>query len=326
VEERTVSGAYIVIATGGRPMRPAVSGADLGLTSDDFFELGKRPSGVAIVGSGYIAAEFASIFAALGSHTTLVIRHALMLRQFEPMLGEGLMQIMRDDGVEFVTQAEAKSVERDADGLLQITALDGRTAGPFDCVIWAIGREPASDGLGLDAVGVTLDAMGHIVTDEYQQTSVADVFAIGDVTGRAQLTPVSIAAGRRLSDRVFGGQVGRKLDYDNIPSVVFSHPPIGAVGLTELEARVKFGDAVKCYSSAFVPMYHSMTTRKPRAQMKLVTVGPDQRVVGIHVLGEGADEMLQGFAVALRVGATKRDFDDTVAIHPTSSEELVTLR
>jgi glutathione reductase (NADPH) len=163
-------------------------------------------------------------------------------------------------------------------------------------------------------------------TDALQQTRVPGLYAIGDVTGRAALTPVAIAAGRRLSDRLFDAQRERKLDYDNIPTVIFSHPPIGTVGLSEAEARVRHGDAVRVYTSGFVPMYHSMTTRKPRTEMKLVTVGPEQRIVGLHVIGDGADEMLQGFAVAIRMGATKRDFDDTVAIHPTSAEELVTMR
>jgi glutathione reductase (NADPH) len=183
------------------------------------------------------------------------------------------------------------------------------------------------EGLGLERAGVDLDAYGFIVTDQYQVTSSAGVYAVGDVTGRAQLTPVAIAAGRRLSDRLFGGQPERYLDYENIPTVVFGHPPIGTVGLTEEEARLKYGDAgVTVFRSGFVPMYHALTTRKPRTEMKLVTAGAEKRVVGVHVIGPGADEMMQGFAVAVRMGATKRDFDDTVAIHPTSAEELVTMR
>jgi glutathione reductase (NADPH) len=194
-------------------------------------------------------------------------------------------------------------------------------------VIWAIGRVPAVEDLGLDRAGVALDAYGFIVTDKYQATSAEGIYAVGDVTGRAQLTPVAIAAGRRLSDRLFGGQPDRYLDYNNIPTVVFGHPPIGTVGLTEEAARAQYGDeAVTVFRSGFVPMYHALTTRKPRTDMKLVTVGPDKRVVGVHVIGPGADEMIQGFAVAVRMGATKRDFDDTVAIHPTSAEEFVTMR
>jgi glutathione reductase (NADPH) len=189
-----------------------------------------------------------------------------------------------------------------------------------------IGRTPAVEDIGLEAAGVELDAYGYIMTDAYQATSIPHIYAIGDVTGRAQLTPVAIAAGRRLSDRVFGGQEGSRLDYENIPTVIFSHPPIGTVGLTEAAARAKYGSDVHVYTSGFVPMYHALTPRKVRAEMKLVTVGAERKIVGLHVIGAGADEMLQGFAVAVKMGATKKDFDDTVAIHPTSAEELVTMR
>jgi glutathione reductase (NADPH) len=178
----------------------------------------------------------------------------------------------------------------------------------------------------MEASGAQLDADGHVRVDEFQQTSEPGLYAIGDVTGVAPLTPVAIAAGRRLSDRLFGGMKDRRLDYSNIPTVIFSHPPIGTVGLTEAAARAQYGDAVKVYQTGFVPMYHALTTRKPRAQMKLVTVGPEERIVGLHVIGAGADEMLQGFAVAVKMCARKSDFDDTVAIHPTVAEELVTMR
>jgi glutathione reductase (NADPH) len=330
VDDRTLTAGSVVLATGGAPTVPQLPGATLGITSDGFFELSARPNSVAIVGAGYIAAELGGIFSALGAHTTIVMRHERILRHFDAMLGDGLMQVMRDEGVEIVTDAVPKSLARNANGLLELSSEDGRVLGPFEALIWAVGRLPSTSELGLDALGVTLDACGHVLIDEFQRTNVEHLFAVGDVTQHAGLTPVAIAAGRRLSDRLFGGQKDRKLDYQNIPSVVFSHPPIGTVGLSEASARAlygeRYGDSVKVYSASFVPMYHGLTTRKPRAQMKLVTVGPSQRVVGIHVIGEGADEMLQGFAVALRMGATKRDFDDTVAIHPTSAEEFVTLR
>jgi glutathione reductase (NADPH) len=323
---RAISARTVVLANGGVAMVPKLPGAELGMTSDGFFELQACPSTVAIVGSGYIAAELCGILAALGARTTVVIRHERILRHFDAMLGEGLMEIMRDDGVEIVTHAVSKAVERNRAGKLTLNTVDGRILGPFDTILWAIGRTPATHDLGLQALAVALDCDGHVITDEYQQTSLPNLCAIGDVTPRAGLTPVAIAAGRRLSDRLFGGQVGRKLDYDNIASVVFSHPPIGTVGMAEDVAREKHGDRVKVFTSNFIPLYHSMTRRKPRMHMKLVTLKPMQRVVGIHVVGEGADEMLQGFAVAMRMGATKRDFDDTVAIHPTSAEELVTMR
>jgi glutathione reductase (NADPH) len=321
-----LSAPQVVIATGGAPQVPAIPGAELGMTSDGFFQLQSRPNGVAIVGSGYIAVELAGILSALGTHVTLVLRQQRVLRGFESMLGDALLKIMRDEGIEIVTEAVPHSLRRDARGMLALNVVDGRSLGPFDGVLWAIGRSPNTAGLGLDTVGVKCDALGYVVTDTMQQTSVAGHYAIGDVAGRWPLTPVAIAAGRRLSDRLFGGMTDRAMDYSNIPTVVFSHPPIGTLGLSEAVARAEYGDAVKVYHSAFVPMYHGMTTRKPRTEMKLVCVGSNERIVGLHVIGRGADEMLQGFAVAIRMGATKRDFDDTIAIHPTSAEEMVTMR
>jgi glutathione reductase (NADPH) len=324
---RKLTAPHILIAVGGRPMLPAITGAELGVTSDGFFGLEKRPDRVAVVGSGYIAIELAGILASLGAKSTLVLRGQKALKDFDSMLGECMIKIMRDEGIEVATGAWPQALEPMVTGGLELLARDGRRLAPFDAVIWAIGRVPAIDGLGLGLAGVELDEYGFIVTDKYQLTSGAGIYAVGDVTGRAQLTPVAIAAGRRLSDRLFGGQPERYLDYTNIPTVVFGHPPIGTVGLTEDAARAQYGDAaVTVFRSGFVPMYHAMTTRKPRTDMKLVTVGPEKRVVGVHVIGPGADEMIQGFAVALRMGATKQDFDDTVAIHPTSAEELVTMR
>ena len=326
VGERVLSAGSIVIATGGRPVVPRLPGAALGITSDGFFELGARPDSVAVVGSGYVAAELSGIFSALGSRTTVVLRHERILRSFDVMLGDSLMQIMREEGIDIATGAVPKSLTRNAAGLLELTVEDGRVLGHFDCLIWAVGRAPRTVDMGLEKLGVSVDWMGHVITDDLQQTNLQHLYAIGDVTPRAALTPVAIAAGRRLSDRLFGGQAGRKLDYENIPSVVFSHPPVGSVGLSEDDARARYGDTVRVFTSTFMPMYHVLTTRKPREHMKMITAGPTQKIVGIHVIGEGADEMLQGFAVALRMGATKADFDDTVAIHPTSAEEMVTMR
>jgi glutathione reductase (NADPH) len=325
VGERVISAACIVLATGGKPIIPTLPGAQLGISSDGFFGLEARPDSVVVVGAGYIAAELSGIFSALGSRTTVVLRHECLLRHFDSMLGESLMQIMREEGVEIATGAVPKSLARNAAGLLELTVEDGRVLGQFDALVWAIGRKPITTDMGLELLGVSLDWAGHVVTDEFQQTNLQHLYALGDVTPQAGLTPVAIAAGRRLADRLFDGQKGRKVDYENVPSVVFSHPPIGTVGLSEADARTRYGEAVKVFTSTFMPMYHALTPRKPREHMKLVTVGPTQKIVGIHVIGEGADEMLQGFAVALRMGATKRDFDDTIAIHPTAAEEMVTM-
>jgi len=323
---RRVTAEHIVIATGGRPTVPDLPGADLGLTSDGFFDLEQRPQRVAVVGSGYIACELAGAFHELGSKVEIFVRKTHLLNQFDSMLGAALMRELRAQGLVIHEQFVPAGLRREQGGAMTLSALGGRKADGFDCVLWAIGRSPNVAALSLSEAGVRVDALGFVVTDEFQDTNVPGIHAIGDVTGRAPLTPVAIAAGRRLSDRLFGNMPGRKLDYGLIPTVVFTHPPIGTVGVTELEARVAYGDAVKVYVSSFVGMHNAITERKPRTEMKLVCVGPEERIIGCHVIGAGADEMLQGFAVALRMGATKRDFDDTLAIHPTSSEELVTMR
>lgn len=325
VDERSLSAPHLIIATGGGPLRPALPGSELGLVSDDFFALEQRPQRVAMVGAGYIAVEFAGALRALGSEVTLLARHARVLRHLDESLQEGVLEALAADGVNFVGNAVPSGLQRSAAGL-QLATTDGRRHGPFDAVFWVVGRVPASSDLGLEAAGVQTDKSGFIPTDAWQVSNVPHIYALGDVTGRAALTPVAVAAGRRLSDRVFGGMSGRHLDYSNIPTVIFSHPPIGTCGLSEREAREQFGDEVKVYSSTFVPLWNGVTTLKPKTRMKLVTAGAEQKVVGCHIMGPGADEMLQGFAVAIRMGATKRDFDDTVAIHPTVAEELVTMR
>jgi glutathione reductase (NADPH) len=204
---------------------------------------------------------------------------------------------------------------------------DGSRLEQLDQVIWAVGRRPRIDGLGLGIAGGDLDDYGYIDVDDYQNTSADGVYALGDVCGRYELTPVAIAAGRKLADRLFGGQPDARLEYENVPTVVFCHPPLGTVGLSEQEARQRYGDdAIKVYRTRFTPMYHALTEKRTPALMKLVCTGDDERVVGCHIFGHGADEMLQGFAVAVRMGARKADFDATIAIHPTSAEELVTLR
>jgi glutathione reductase (NADPH) len=325
VGDEVLTAPHIVIATGGRPAVPDIPGAELGITSDGFFELAARPQNVAIVGSGYIAAEFAGVFAALGSRVSTFVRHDRMLRNFDVMLSAALAQEMAAAGIELAPHAVPASLATTAAGL-ELKLADGRAFGGFDCVLWAIGRLPASGRLGLERAGVALYDDGVVITDKFQNTNVAGVYAIGDVTGREALTPVAIAAGRRLADRLFGGSPERHLDYELIPTVVFSHPPIGSVGLTEAAARELHGAAVRTYTAGFVPLYHALTAHKRRVEMKLVCAGPDERIVGLHMIGHGADEALQGFAVALKLGATKRDFDDTVAIHPTVAEELVTMR
>lgn len=315
---------HIVVATGGRPIVPDLPGAGNGITSDGFFALERMPASIAIVGSGYVAAELSGVFAALGSRVTLVIRYDRVLRSFDEMLSSRLMTAMQADGIEIAQDSVPVAIDSATDGH-RIRLAGGQAIGPFEEVMWAIGREPNTEGLGLAEAGVTRGPGGEIATDLHQDTHVSGIHALGDVTGRSELTPVAIAAGRRLADRLFGDEPDRHLDYMLIPTVVFSHPPIGSVGLSEEAARAVFGDSIEVFRHDFMPLYHGITTRRRRAEVKLVTEGKARRIVGLHAIGIGADEMLQGFAVALRLGATKRDFDDTVAIHPTSAEELVTL-
>ena len=325
VDGREYSAERIVIATGGRPTVPDIPGAELGITSDGFFELKEQPKRVLVVGSGYIAVELAGVFSGLGSDTRVIVRKDSVLRGFDKMLGTELMATMRSDGIAVETGATPAALKKTDEGLVLIVE-DGREFGPADAVLWAIGRTPNTATLDVVHAGVELDPRGFVVTDEQQQTNVDHIFALGDVTGRAALTPVAIAAGRRLADRLYGGMDGRHLDYRLIPTVVFSHPTMGTVGMTEDEAREEYFDDVKVYNSSFTPMFYALGKDKGRSAMKLITAGSDEKVVGCHVFGAGADEMLQGFAVAMRMGATKKDFDDTVAIHPTNAEEVVTMR
>lgn len=315
----------LVIAPGGSPKIPEIQGAELGITSDGFFELEKQPQRVAVVGAGYIAVEVAGVLNALGTDTTLILRKDRPLRSFDEMLSSALLEELQLQGINLVAGFTPKSVTRDDNGL-RMEGAEGHCQTGFDEIIWAIGRAPLTSELGLENENIRLDARGRIEVNDWEETSTPGIYALGDVTGKLELTPVAIAAGRHLADRLYGGKPDAQLAYENVPTVVFSHPPIGTVGLSEEEALEKYGDHVKCYRSRFVDMYYSLARRKVRTEMKLVTVGHEERIVGIHVIGRSADELIQGFAVALVMGAKKSDFDRTVAIHPTAAEELVTLR
>ncbi len=317
---------HIVIAVGGRPILPAIPGAELGITSDGFFELEAQPKRVVVVGAGYVSVEFGGLLRALGCEVTLALRRDHFLRYFDKTLRDELMKQMEADGVRIVRHVTVMDVQK-RDAGLRVELGNGETIDDVDTLIWAIGRTPNTDRIGIEHTGLELNADGTITVDHFQQTSVAGVYAIGDVIGKYELTPVAIAAGRRLADRLFGGMTDRHLIYENIPTVIFSHPPIGTVGLSEEQAIEQFGlGNVKVYETRFTPMHYAFAKRKPSCTMKLVVTGPDERIVGCHVIGLGADEMMQGFAVAVRMGATKQDFDDTVAIHPTGAEEMVTMR
>lgn len=321
-----ITAEHIVIATGGRPQIPALPGAQFGISSDGFFELNACPPRVAIAGSGYIAVELAGMLHTLGSEVTLLVRGDGVLRPFDATIREQLLERLREDGINVLTRTQIRAVAQLVGGSLDLHCEGRAGALNVDTLLWAIGRTPNTDQLNLAAASVRMNPDGTIPTDPYQATNIPNIYALGDITERFHLTPVAVAAGRRLADRLFGQQPERRLPYENIPSVVFSHPPVGTIGLTEAQAREQYGDAVRIYQTRFRPMYHSFTARPTDTLMKLVCVGPEEKIVGCHLIGEGVDEMLQGFAVAIRMGATKRDFDDTVAIHPTSAEELVTMR
>ncbi|WP_312241087.1 glutathione-disulfide reductase [Pantoea sp.] len=326
VNGEKITADHILIATGGRPSHPGVPGAEYGIDSDGFFELEALPKRTAVVGAGYIAVELAGVVNALGSETHLFVRKHAPLRHFDPLLSETLVEVMELEGPTLHIHAVPKAVIKNGDGSLTLQLEDGREQ-TVDCLVWAIGREPETDNMNLSVTGVELTEKGHIKVDKFQNTNVPGIYAVGDNTGAVELTPVAVAAGRRLSERLFNNKPNEHLDYSNVPTVVFSHPPIGTVGLTEPQAREKYGDSeVKVYTSSFTAMYTAVTRHRQPCRMKLVCVGQEEKIVGLHGIGSGMDEMLQGFAIALKMGATKKDFDNTVAIHPTAAEEFVTMR
>ena len=326
IADKTYSAEHIAISTGTVPVKTDIPGAEYAITSDGFFALKSRPDRVAIVGSGYIAVEFAGVLNSLGTEVTLYLRKNHVLGEFDSLLQTTLMDELGKSGIQLKLNCQIVQISKADDGALEILDNHGETQMAVDQIIYAIGREPDHAGLQIEKSGVALDEDGYVVTDLYQNTSQPHIFALGDITRRAPLTPVAIAAGRRLADRLYDGQHDRHLDYQNIATVVFSHPPAGTVGLTEQRAIEKYGDAIKIYQTSFTAMYNAISDHALPTAMKLVCLGDDEKVIGLHMIGPGCDEMLQGFAVAIRMGASKRDFDDTVAIHPTSAEELVTMR
>ncbi|MGF7453755.1 glutathione-disulfide reductase [Pasteurella bettyae] len=322
-----VTADHILIATGGRPSIPNVKGAEYGITSDGFFALTELPKRVAVVGAGYIAVELAGVFNSLGTETHLFVRKHAPLRNQDPLIVDTLVEVLAQDGIQLHTNAIPQEVTKNQDGSLTLKLEDGRETN-VDAVVWAIGREPTTDKINLQAAGVETNTRGFVKVDKYQNTNVNGIYAVGDIIeGGIELTPVAVAAGRRLSERLFNNKPNEYLDYNLVPTVIFSHPPIGTVGLTEPKAIEQYGaDNVKVYTSSFTAMYTAVTQHRQPCKMKLVCVGPNEKVVGLHGIGFGVDEMIQGFAVAIKMGATKADFDNTVAIHPTGSEEFVTMR
>lgn len=318
---------HLIIATGGEPIIPnEMEGVQYAIDSDGFFSLAERPNKVAIIGSGYIGVELAGVLHGLGTETHLLIKGQRPLRRFDAILGGTLLEIMEQQKIHLHMDHHAHAITLQEDGRKTIHCRSGSIIEDLDTVIVAVGRAPRTFGLNLESLKIKRDDRGLITVDRYQNTSIPGIYAIGDVTDAPALTPVAIAAGRKLADRLFGKQKEAHLNYDNICSVIFTHPPIGSVGLSEEEALAKYGkEKIKIYQTRFNPMYDALSEEKTPTIMKLVTHGEQEKIIGIHIIGYGADEMLQGFGVAVKMGACKKDFDNTVAIHPTSAEELVTM-
>lgn len=328
VNGEQITAKHITIAVGGRAIVPSCEGAEYGIDSDGFFALEERPKKAVVVGAGYIAVEIAGVLHALGSDSHLLVRRDRPLRYFDEDITDALLERLELDGPTLHTNTVVSKVEKDEQGILTVHTEAGEVIEDVDCLVWAIGREPATDKINLEAAGVEVDPVGFVRTDKYQNTNVDGIYAVGDITGEAQLTPVAIKAGRLLAERLFNPDLAdAHMDYTQIPTIVFTHPPIGTVGLTEIEACAKYGEGnVTIYRSKFAAMYNAVTPHRALSTFKLVCTGDEEKVVGIHGIGEGMDEILQGFAVAMKMGATKADFDATVALHPTSAEEFVTLR
>lgn len=316
---------HITIAVGGRPITPNIEGAEFGIDSNGFFALKDQPKRAVVVGAGYIGVELAGVLHSLGTDTHLIVRKHAPLRNFDPIIHDTLVEMIHAEGPTLHVHTSVDKVQKAADGTLSVHLTNGEVL-EADCLIWAIGREPSTDVIGLENTDVTLNANGTVKVDKYQNTTAKGIYAVGDITGEAELTPVAVKAGRILSERLFNGQTHAFMDYSLIPTVVFSHPPIGTIGVTEAAAIEQYGEEnVKVYTSSFASMYTAVTRHRQMTKMKLICAGENEKVVGLHGIGHGMDEILQGFAVAIKMGATKADFDACVAIHPTSAEEFVTM-
>jgi glutathione reductase (NADPH) len=328
VGSRRFRARYVLLATGSAPVLPPIGGVELAITSDGFFELEKQPERVALVGGGYIAVEFASILTGLGSQVTLLVRRDLPLRGFDEDLRKECLAELRSGGAEVRTNVSVEHIDRRGTGIaLRLRCADGESELHADCaLVYAVGRNPTSAHVGVENAGIAVGPEGEILVDEHGATSVPSIFAVGDVTARLPLTPVAIQAGRTIADRLFGGK-DVVMSYDCVPTAVFCDPPIATVGLSEEEAKQKLGEsAVAVFKAGFTPLYHTLTARKTKTMVKLVVERSTDRVLGCHMIGRDAPEIIQGFAVALKAGATKAQFDATVGIHPSAAEEFVTLK
>lgn len=319
----SVRARHRVVATGGRPRRLDLPGFDLGAVSDDVFGLQRMPRHIAVVGGGYIGVEMASLLHGLGARVSLFARDAHLLSNFDPALGEAVAAGMRRRGIDLRVDTHVTAVDYGDDDLLRVLCGGGEAVGGFDWLLWALGRVPNSDGVGLEECGVRCDDRGRILVDERQDTNVPGIHAVGDVCTQPALTPVAIAAGRQLADRLFGGRPDDRTDLEHVPTVIFAQPPAASCGLSEAAARQRHGERVRIHETRFRPMREALAGRDDQVLVKLVCLEPDERIIGLHLAGPGVDEMLQGFAVAMNLGATRHDFNRTIAIHPSSAEEII---
>lgn len=325
VGDQVLYGEHIVIATGSQPLIPDIEGKELLDSSDDFFAWKDLPKSVLVIGAGYVAVELAGVLNTLGVDTSLAVRYGHPLRSFDSMLSSALVESMTQAGINLMTHTTFDRFEKNGH---QVDCYrHGQKIMTVDRVLMAAGRHAKIEGLDLEKAGVALDDRGYIGVNDNHQTNIDHIYAIGDVIGKVDLTPVAIKAGRQVAEYLFNKVTSASISYDLIPTVIFSHPPIGTIGMSETQAIEKFGqDQVKIYQSTFYSMYASAGGHREPSRFKLVCQGPDEKVVGLHGIGEGVDEMIQGFAVAMKMGATKKDFDAVVAIHPTGSEEFVLMR
>lgn len=316
----------ILIATGGRPSQMTIPGGEFAIDSNGFFELTEQPKEVVVLGAGYIAAELSGVLQGMGTQVHWAFRHGRPLRTFDHMLADNLVEIYRENKMKLYDHHVAKEIKHNTDGTYTVYFENGNTL-TGDKILFAGGRVPNTDKLGLENTAVTLNEKGFVIVDKFQNTTSDGIYAVGDVIGKIDLTPVAIAAGRHLSERIFNGKSEEFLDYENVPTVIFTHPTIATIGLSEETAIERYGkDQIKIYHSRFTPMYFALSDYRQKCDMKLICLGEEEKIIGLHAIGVGVDEMLQGFAVAIKMSATKKDFDDTVAIHPTGSEEFVTMR
>ncbi len=325
VNDTLYSAPHILIATGSQPVWPEIPGYNLGIDSDGFFALKTLPKRVAIVGAGYIAAELAGMLHSFGCSVSWVYRSDRILKNFDAMLSKNLLAQYQKKGINLYPEHTPRALKESPDGLV-LACENQKDLPAVDCLIWAIGRQSNIKDLQLEKSGILVDKKGLIQVDAYQNTSIPGIYALGDVASTWQLTPVAIKAGRQLAERLFNHKSSAKADYSLIPTVVFSHPPIATIGMSEAQARIQYPEDIKCYEAQFTPMVEAFSTHPSTCCLKLITLQSTGKILGCHMIGEQVDEILQGFAVAIKMGATKADLDETIAIHPTIAEELVTLR